>query len=40
MPDDANPLGIVHGGVILNMIEEAGLIASTKYVNLNKANVI
>ncbi|XP_071945946.1 cytosolic acyl coenzyme A thioester hydrolase-like [Antedon mediterranea] len=32
-PDDANIAGNVHGGIILNMIEEAGIIASTRHCN-------
>ena len=32
-PDDANIAGNVHGGTILKMIEEAGIIASTRHCN-------
>ena len=39
-PGDANIAGNVHGGTILKMIEEAGLIVSTRHCNLgNKENV-
>ncbi|XP_038061426.1 cytosolic acyl coenzyme A thioester hydrolase-like [Patiria miniata] len=33
-PDDANFSGNVHGGVILKMIEQAGLIVSTRHCNV------
>lgn len=32
-PDDANMAGNVHGGTILKMIEEAGVIISTRHCN-------
>ncbi|KAK2102682.1 Cytosolic acyl coenzyme A thioester hydrolase [Saguinus oedipus] len=32
-PDDANVAGNVHGGTILKMIEEAGVIISTQHCN-------
>ena len=32
-PVDANVHGNVHGGVILNLIEEAGSILATRYCN-------
>ena len=32
-PNDANILGNVHGGVILQLIEEAGHIITTRYCN-------
>nr|KAF6377056.1 acyl-CoA thioesterase 7 [Myotis myotis] len=32
-PDDANVAGNVHGGTILKMIEEAGVIISTRHCN-------
>ncbi|XP_070532666.1 putative cytosolic acyl coenzyme A thioester hydrolase-like [Ptychodera flava] len=32
-PDDANPLGFIHGGIVLQMIGEAGYISATKYCN-------
>jgi len=39
-PGDANVSGNVHGGSILKMIEEAGLIVSTRHCNLgNKQEV-
>ena len=33
MPDDANMSGNVHGGTILKMIEEAGVIIATRHCN-------
>ena len=33
MPDDANIAGNVHGGTILKMIEEAGVIIATRHCN-------
>ena len=39
-PGDANIAGNVHGGSILKLIEEAGLIVSTRHCNIgNKSNV-
>lgn len=35
-PGDANIAGNVHGGTILKMIEEAGMIAATRFCNQNK----
>ena len=32
LPDDANPAGNVHGGTILRLMEEAGMIAATRYL--------
>lgn len=32
-PDDTNSMGNVHGGTILKLIEQAGLIVSTRYCN-------
>ena len=32
LPDDANPAGNVHGGTILRLMEEAGLICATRYM--------
>ena len=32
-PDDTNPMGNVHGGTILQLIEQAGFIVSTRYCN-------
>lgn len=36
MPDDANMSGNVHGGTILKMIEEAGVIIATRHCNNGK----
>eukprot|EP00049_Salpingoeca_infusionum_P010292 m.174945 g.174945 ORF g.174945 m.174945 type:complete len:443 (-) comp14599_c0_seq3:564-1892(-) len=33
LPDDANPAGQVHGGVILRLIDQAAFAAATKYFN-------
>ena len=33
MPDDANIAGNVHGGTLLKMIEEAGVIIATRHCN-------
>lgn len=33
LPDDGNPLNVVHGGVVLQIIDEAGFLCSTKYCN-------
>lgn len=33
LPSDANIHGNVHGGIILNLIEEAGAILTTRYCN-------
>ncbi len=33
VPDDANMSGNVHGGTILKMIEEAGVIIATRHCN-------
>ena len=33
LPDDANPAGNVHGGTILKLMEEAGMITATRHVN-------
>ncbi|KAM4571036.1 cytosolic acyl coenzyme A thioester hydrolase isoform 2-T2 [Fundulus diaphanus] len=33
LPDDANIMGTVHGGIILKMIEEAGSIVGTRHCN-------
>lgn len=32
LPDDANPSGNVHGGTTLKLMEEAGMIAATRYM--------
>ena len=37
-PDDANISGNVHGGTILQMIEQAGWISATRYCNSNGNN--
>lgn len=39
LPDDANPAGNVHGGTILRLMEEAGMIAATRYIVSNQASV-
>jgi len=39
-PDDANIIGNVHGGVILKMIEQAGLIISTRHCNIMRKSVL
>lgn len=33
LPSDANIHGNVHGGIILNLIEEAGAVLTTRYCN-------
>ena len=33
LPDDTNPMGNVHGGTILKLIEHAGVIVSTRHCN-------
>ena len=33
LPDDTNPIGNVHGGTILKLIEQAGAIVSTRHCN-------
>nr|XP_006812021.1 PREDICTED: cytosolic acyl coenzyme A thioester hydrolase-like [Saccoglossus kowalevskii] len=35
--DDANPLGNIHGGILLRMIAEAGYISATKYFNSDRS---
>ena len=35
LPDDANVSGNVHGGTILQLMEQAGMIAATRHVNNN-----
>lgn len=32
LPDDANPVGNVHGGTTLKLMEEAGMIAATRHI--------
>lgn len=40
LPNDANIYGNVHGGVTLKMIEEAGIILSTRFCNhANKVTI-
>ena len=39
-PDDANYHGNVHGGVILRMIEEAGVIISTRHCNSQNEDTV
>ena len=34
MPDDSNIAGNVHGGTILKLIEEAGVIIATRHCNI------
>lgn len=36
LPDDANPAGNVHGGTILRLMEEAGMIATMRYLLSSK----
>lgn len=33
LPDDTNPMGNVHGGTILKLIEQAGHIVATRHCN-------
>ena len=35
-PDDTNPMGNVHGGTILKLIEQAGHIVATRHCNTNR----
>ncbi|GKY99685.1 hypothetical protein MPSEU_000922500 [Mayamaea pseudoterrestris] len=35
LPEDANPGGTVHGGCILQLMEQAGVVASTRFVHEN-----
>lgn len=37
LPDDTNPMGNVHGGTILKLIEQAGHIVATRHCNKNRA---
>mmetsp|Transcript_21722 Transcript_21722/g.45881 ORF Transcript_21722/g.45881 Transcript_21722/m.45881 type:complete len:366 (-) Transcript_21722:187-1284(-) len=37
LPDDANPAGNVHGGTTLKLMEEAGMIAATRYMSSSDA---
>jgi len=38
LPDDANPAGNVHGGTILQLMEQAGIIVATRFVNNTNRN--
>jgi len=38
LPDDANPVGNVHGGTILQLMEQAGIIVATRFVNNNSSH--
>mmetsp|Transcript_16195 Transcript_16195/g.24454 ORF Transcript_16195/g.24454 Transcript_16195/m.24454 type:complete len:353 (+) Transcript_16195:106-1164(+) len=40
LPDDANIAGNVHGGTILKLMEEAGMITATRHMNKNEENCI
>ena len=40
LPDDANVAGNVHGGTTLKLMEEAGMIAASRYVNKGGGNSI
>ena len=35
-PRDANPVGAMHGGNVLSLLEEAGIIAATRHINTHK----
>jgi len=35
-PRDANPLGRMHGGNVLSLLEEAGIVAATRHLNLHR----
>lgn len=37
LPDDANPSGNVHGGTMLSMMEEAGMIVATRFLAADPA---
>jgi acyl-coenzyme A thioesterase 7 len=37
LPDDTNPMGNVHGGTILKLIEQAGHIVASRHCNSNRA---
>lgn len=37
LPDDANPGGNVHGGTILQMMEQAGMIVATRHCNSDES---
>ena len=36
LPDDTNPMGNVHGGTILKLIEQAGHIVATRHCNQSR----
>ena len=38
LPDDTNPMGNVHGGTILKLIEKAGFIVSCRHCNQSSSN--
>ena len=40
LPDDANPAGNVHGGTILRLMEEAGMIAARRFLFANKQQTL
>jgi len=35
-PRDANPVGAMHGGNVLSLLEEAGIIAATRHINSHR----
>ena len=35
-PRDANPVGAMHGGNVLSLLEEAGIIAATRHINTHR----
>jgi uncharacterized protein (TIGR00369 family) len=39
MPGDANPLGNVHGGIIMKLVDEAGGIAASRHSRRNTVTV-
>ncbi len=39
MPGDANPLGNVHGGIIMKLVDEAGGIAASRHARRNTVTV-
>ncbi len=39
LPSDSNALNIIHGGVVLQMLEEAGHIVTRKYYNSEENRV-
>ena len=40
LPDDTNPLGNVHGGTILKLIEQAGAIVSARHCNSDSGKTL